>query len=57
MTSVLWSDQNDIVVYRTFGDFKKMHVSIKPCGSFSACVRRWLLVFNNSSVLLYYRNN
>lgn len=28
MTSVLWSDQNDIVVYRSFRDFKKMHVSI-----------------------------
>ncbi|KAI3359887.1 hypothetical protein L3Q82_014237, partial [Scortum barcoo] len=29
MTSVLWSDQNDIVVYRTFGDFKKMHKQLK----------------------------
>uniref|UniRef100_A0A3Q3W652 SH3 domain-containing protein n=1 Tax=Mola mola TaxID=94237 RepID=A0A3Q3W652_MOLML len=26
MTSVLWSDQSDIVIYRTFRDFKKMHV-------------------------------
>ncbi|XP_051243671.1 NADPH oxidase organizer 1 [Dicentrarchus labrax] len=29
MTSVLWSDQNDIVVYRTFRDFKKMHRQMK----------------------------
>lgn len=29
ITSVLWSDQNDIVVYRSFEEFKKMHVSIK----------------------------
>ncbi|TKS91892.1 NADPH oxidase organizer 1 [Collichthys lucidus] len=29
MTSVLWSDQNDIVVYRTFQDFKKMHKQLK----------------------------
>lgn len=27
MVSVLWSDQNDIVVYRTFRDFQKLHVS------------------------------
>lgn len=27
MTSVLWSDQNDIVIYRSFREFKKMHVS------------------------------
>ncbi|XP_040918806.1 NADPH oxidase organizer 1a [Toxotes jaculatrix] len=36
MTSVLWSDQNDIVVYRTFGDFKKLHKQLKkafPAGS------------------------
>ncbi|CAG11457.1 unnamed protein product [Tetraodon nigroviridis] len=25
MTSVLWSDHNEIVVYRTFQDFRKMH--------------------------------
>ncbi|XP_041634502.1 NADPH oxidase organizer 1a [Cheilinus undulatus] len=29
MTSVLWSDQNDIVVYRTFPDFVKMHKELK----------------------------
>ncbi|XP_035852878.1 NADPH oxidase organizer 1a [Sander lucioperca] len=29
MTSVLWSDQNDIVVYRTFRDFKKFHKQMK----------------------------
>ncbi|XP_067472463.1 NADPH oxidase organizer 1a [Thunnus thynnus] len=29
MTSVLWSDQNDIVVYRSFRDFKKMHKQLK----------------------------
>ncbi|KAF3846424.1 hypothetical protein F7725_003502 [Dissostichus mawsoni] len=29
MTSVLWSDQSDIVVYRTNPEFKKMHVSIQ----------------------------
>lgn len=27
VVSVLWSDQNDIVIYRTLRDFKKMHVS------------------------------
>lgn len=27
MTSVLWSDHNEVVVYRTFQEFKKMHVS------------------------------
>lgn len=48
MTSVLWSDQNEIVIYRTFTDFKKMHVSVKYRGSFVYCsVRRWLLPFNN----------
>lgn len=25
--SVLWSDQNDLVIYRTLREFKKMHVS------------------------------
>ncbi|KAF1379441.1 hypothetical protein PFLUV_G00176090 [Perca fluviatilis] len=29
VTSVLWSDQNDIVVYRTFQDFKKFHKQMK----------------------------
>ncbi|KAK2893895.1 NADPH oxidase organizer 1a [Channa argus] len=29
MTSVLWSDQNEIVVYRTYRDFKKMHKQLK----------------------------
>ncbi|KAL6102859.1 noxo1 [Pungitius sinensis] len=29
MTSVLWSDENEIVVYRTFVDFKKMHKQMK----------------------------
>ncbi|XP_062295160.1 NADPH oxidase organizer 1a [Scomber scombrus] len=29
MTSVLWSDQNDIVVYRSFRDFKIMHKEMK----------------------------
>ncbi|KAM7386800.1 hypothetical protein PAMA_009430 [Pampus argenteus] len=29
MTSVLWSDQNDIVVYRSFREFKKMHKQLK----------------------------
>ncbi|XP_034749714.1 NADPH oxidase organizer 1a [Etheostoma cragini] len=29
MTSVLWSDQNDILVYRTFQDFKKFHKQMK----------------------------
>ncbi|XP_054463268.1 SH3 and PX domain-containing protein 2B-like [Anoplopoma fimbria] len=29
MTSVLWSDQNEIVVYRTFQDFKTMHKQLK----------------------------
>lgn len=33
VVSVLWSDQNDIVIYRTLRDFKKMHVSyfFFPC--------------------------
>ncbi|XP_056144164.1 NADPH oxidase organizer 1a [Lampris incognitus] len=29
MASVLWSDQNDIVVYRSFKDFKKVHKQMK----------------------------
>ncbi|KAL0993110.1 hypothetical protein UPYG_G00103340 [Umbra pygmaea] len=29
MTSVLWSDQNDIIVYRTFKDFKRLHKQMK----------------------------
>ncbi|KAJ3601527.1 hypothetical protein NHX12_032495 [Muraenolepis orangiensis] len=29
ITSVLWSDQNEIVVYRSFADFEKMHKQIK----------------------------
>ncbi|XP_076026755.1 NADPH oxidase organizer 1a [Genypterus blacodes] len=29
MTSVLWSDEDDIVIYRSFRDFKKMHKKIK----------------------------
>ncbi|XP_059204596.1 NADPH oxidase organizer 1a [Centropristis striata] len=29
MSSVLWSDQNDIVVYRTFQEFKEMHKELK----------------------------
>uniref|UniRef100_UPI0037E89499 NADPH oxidase organizer 1a n=1 Tax=Semicossyphus pulcher TaxID=241346 RepID=UPI0037E89499 len=29
MTSVLWSDQSDIVVYRTLKDFAKMHKKLK----------------------------
>ncbi|XP_034047309.1 NADPH oxidase organizer 1a [Thalassophryne amazonica] len=29
MVSVLWSDHNDIVVYRSFEDFKKMHKKLK----------------------------
>ncbi|XP_028455480.1 NADPH oxidase organizer 1a [Perca flavescens] len=29
VTSVLWSDQTDIVVYRTFQDFKKFHKQMK----------------------------
>ncbi|CAL8272383.1 unnamed protein product [Lota lota] len=29
ITSVLWSDQNEIVVYRSFPEFKKMHKQLK----------------------------
>ncbi|XP_028267813.1 NADPH oxidase organizer 1-like [Parambassis ranga] len=29
MTSVLWSDQSDIIVYRSFQEFKKMHKQLK----------------------------
>ncbi|KAI1883948.1 hypothetical protein AGOR_G00221330, partial [Albula goreensis] len=29
MTSVLWSDQSDIIVYRSFQDFKKLHKQLK----------------------------
>nr|XP_046161993.1 NADPH oxidase organizer 1-like [Oncorhynchus gorbuscha] len=29
MTSVLWSDQNDIIVYRTFKDFKTLNKQMK----------------------------
>uniref|UniRef100_A0A3Q2DQ32 NADPH oxidase organizer 1a n=1 Tax=Cyprinodon variegatus TaxID=28743 RepID=A0A3Q2DQ32_CYPVA len=36
ITSVLWSDQNDITIYRTFKDFRQMHKQLKkkfPPGS------------------------
>ncbi|KAJ8363796.1 hypothetical protein SKAU_G00126270 [Synaphobranchus kaupii] len=29
MTSVLWSDQSEIIVYRSFQDFKKLHKQLK----------------------------
>ncbi|XP_033907598.3 NADPH oxidase organizer 1-like isoform X1 [Acipenser ruthenus] len=29
MTSVLWSDQNDIIVYRKFEDFRKLHKQLQ----------------------------
>ncbi|XP_015215574.2 NADPH oxidase organizer 1b [Lepisosteus oculatus] len=29
MTSVFWSDQSDIVVYRSFGEFRKLHKQLK----------------------------
>ncbi|XP_017560946.1 NADPH oxidase organizer 1b [Pygocentrus nattereri] len=29
MVSVLWSDQNEVVVYRSLGDFKKFHRQLK----------------------------
>ncbi|KAI5619236.1 NADPH oxidase organizer 1a [Silurus asotus] len=29
MTSVHWSDQNEIVIYRTFEEFKKLHIQLK----------------------------
>ncbi|XP_061079126.1 NADPH oxidase organizer 1-like [Conger conger] len=29
MTSVLWSDDSDIIVYRSFQDFKKLHKQLK----------------------------
>ncbi|XP_039631800.1 NADPH oxidase organizer 1-like [Polypterus senegalus] len=29
LTSVLWSDQNDILVYRSFVEFKKLHKQLK----------------------------
>ncbi|XP_007904273.1 NADPH oxidase organizer 1 [Callorhinchus milii] len=28
LTSVLWSDQNDVIVYRTFEEFKKLHKTL-----------------------------
>ncbi|XP_026994809.1 NADPH oxidase organizer 1a [Tachysurus fulvidraco] len=34
MTSVLWSDQNEIIVYRTLEEFKTLHVQLKKkCAS------------------------
>ncbi|XP_066498743.1 NADPH oxidase organizer 1a [Hoplias malabaricus] len=29
MTSVLWSDQNEIIIYRNFEDFKKLHKQLQ----------------------------
>lgn len=29
MLSVLWSDQNEIIIYRSFQDFKEFHVRNK----------------------------
>ncbi|XP_059509882.1 NADPH oxidase organizer 1 [Stegostoma tigrinum] len=28
LASVLWSDQNDVIVYRTFAEFKKLHKTV-----------------------------
>lgn len=29
MTSVLWSDESEVIVYRSLLDFKEFHVSLK----------------------------
>lgn len=28
MISVLWSDETEVIIYRSFRDFKKFHVSL-----------------------------
>ncbi|CAF87705.1 unnamed protein product [Tetraodon nigroviridis] len=51
MTSVLWSDHNEIVVYRTFQDFRKMHVSganVAGCGSGSGGCSVTIFSYRNS---------
>lgn len=54
MASVLWSDQNDIVIYRTFQDFKKMHVSMLMHVWFCACPAGPLLSLIDSFVDLFF---
>lgn len=54
MVSVLWSDQNDIVIYRTFQDFKKMHVSILMQVWFCACAAEPLFSLIDSFVDLFF---
>lgn len=41
MLSVLWSDQNEIIIYRSFQDFKEFHVRNKN-----------IYIYISSSVLL-----
>lgn len=50
MTSVLWSDHNELMVYRTFQDFKKMHVSGAHVGDADAQVAAC------SITIIFYRN-
>lgn len=54
ITSVLWSDQSDVVVYRSFNDFREMHVSIKNCTIFS---QSQFLNYFNDICFIYCRNN
>ncbi|XP_032442563.1 NADPH oxidase organizer 1a [Xiphophorus hellerii] len=53
ITSVLWSDQNEIVVYRSFEDFKEMHKQLKkkfPSGSKTKKSDRILPKFQSNRV-------
>lgn len=40
LVSVLWSDQNDIVVYRTFRDFQRLHKQMKRAFPASSKLKR-----------------
>lgn len=43
MLSVLWSDQNEIIIYRSFQDFKEFHVRNKNI---------YIYIYISSSVLI-----
>lgn len=41
MMSVLWSDEAEVIVYRSFQEFKKFHVSNKHLPSLRALLKLW----------------
>lgn len=45
MLSVLWSDQNEIIIYRSFQDFKEFHVRNKNIYISSSVLLLLLITF------------